>query len=180
MRFQRLLRVPAEQFLRRQEVLLGLALGRADAMLTVSSPSLSRQHLSITRTGDEFFVEDMKSRNGTLLRGMKIAGPVPVGDLLELKLGGEIPLSLVPSRRTPGGLELQLGGERYIVSFGPVPLGIFDWTLDWELEDWVVLRTSAEHPPVNGELALTTTCHLLVGDTLSKARGEAPVLRVIG
>lgn len=157
-----------------------LVIGRADAMLTISSPSLSRQHLRITKTAEGFAVEDMQSRNGTLLRGMKIAGPVPVGDLLELKLGGEVPLTLLPSKRILGTLELQVGGEPYIVAFGPVSLGIYDWTLDWETEDWIVLRTSAEHPPVSGELALTTTCHLLVGDTLSKARGEAPVFRVVG
>lgn len=157
-----------------------VVIGRADALLTVASPSLSRQHLSITKSGSEFLVEDLKSRNGTFLRGMKMTGHVPVGERLELKLGGEVPLVLAPSRRSPGSLELDLGGEHYIVPFGPAQLGILDWTLDWELEDWVVLRTSAETPPLAGELALTTTCHLLVGDALSKARGEAPIFRVIG
>lgn len=157
-----------------------LVIGRSDAMLTISSPALSRQHLRITKSEGDFAVEDMKSRNGTLLRGMKITGSVPVGAQLDLKLGGEIPLTLLPSKRAPGALELQVGGEHYVVAFGAVPLGIFDWTLDWEAEDWVVLRTSAEHPPVNGDLALTTTCHLLVGDALSKARGEAAIFRVLG
>ncbi len=38
---------------------------------------LSRQHLTLERTGDRWTVRDLGSKNGTLLNGVRIAGPTP-------------------------------------------------------------------------------------------------------
>lgn len=55
---------------------LGLAdgerreLGRAD--LAGNDQSISRQHLEFSRAGDRYFVRDLGSKNGTLLRGLAL------------------------------------------------------------------------------------------------------------
>ena len=44
----------------------------ADADLRIDSEELSRKHMLIIRSGDEFSCEDMDSRNGVFLNGVKI------------------------------------------------------------------------------------------------------------
>ena len=57
-----------------------LVIGRAlDADLTLADPFLSRRHSRLYRSGAVLMVEDLGSRNGTLLNGQRIAGPTPVG-----------------------------------------------------------------------------------------------------
>ncbi|MHC4877152.1 MAG: SpoIIE family protein phosphatase [Planctomycetota bacterium] len=47
-----------------------LLIGRGrDCDVTVPSPRISRHHLRITRRGDDYFVEDLNSRNGSSLNG---------------------------------------------------------------------------------------------------------------
>lgn len=58
----------------------GLTIGRSSAS-TLSFPDdngLSRQHLSIERTGDIWFVRDLGSKNGTVLNGVKVTEPAPL------------------------------------------------------------------------------------------------------
>jgi DNA-binding winged helix-turn-helix (wHTH) protein len=50
-------------------------------------PSVSRQHARITVAPDGVTVEDLGSKNGTLLRQERITGPVPLADLDELQIG---------------------------------------------------------------------------------------------
>src|SRR5437016_1571936 len=40
---------------------------------------LSRQHLSIEKTGDEWVVRDLGSKNGTLVNGVRITSAHPLG-----------------------------------------------------------------------------------------------------
>ncbi len=57
-----------------------LVIGRAmDADLTLADPFLSRRHSRLYRSGSSLLVEDLGSRNGTLVNGKVIAGPTPVG-----------------------------------------------------------------------------------------------------
>lgn len=57
-----------------------LTIGRAlDADLTLADPFLSRRHSRLYRSGSGLLVEDLGSRNGTLVNGQRIAGPTPVG-----------------------------------------------------------------------------------------------------
>ncbi|MBU6199213.1 MAG: SpoIIE family protein phosphatase [Xanthomonadaceae bacterium] len=53
----------------------------------LNDPTVSRRHASIRRNGAAWEVSDQDSANGTLLRGMRIAGPVPVTDGDELQFG---------------------------------------------------------------------------------------------
>jgi phosphoserine phosphatase RsbU/P len=65
-----------------------LVVGRAaDADLSLPDPFLSRRHSRFYRMGKSLFVEDLGSRNGTLLNGQAIRGPA------ELKAGDVIRIS---------------------------------------------------------------------------------------
>lgn len=64
-----------------------LVVGRAlDADLTLADPFLSRRHSRFSRKGEDLVVEDLGSRNGTLVNGQRIAGPTPVrpGDVITI------------------------------------------------------------------------------------------------
>lgn len=64
-----------------------LVVGRAlDADLTLSDPFLSRRHSRFFRTGADLFVEDLGSRNGTLVNGQPIQQSTQVrpGDVVKI------------------------------------------------------------------------------------------------
>jgi len=64
-----------------------LVVGRAaDADLTLADPFLSRRHSRFYRAGSAVYVEDLGSRNGTLLNGQKVLEPSPlaVGDTIKI------------------------------------------------------------------------------------------------
>jgi len=63
-------------------------LGRCDDAVTwIDSPSVSRRHARILVAGDTATLEDLGSRNGTYLRGGKIATPSPLTDGDEIRVG---------------------------------------------------------------------------------------------
>jgi len=49
------------------------------ADVTISDRFLSRRHARLFHDGDDWRIEDLGSRNGTLVNGVKIAGPTVVG-----------------------------------------------------------------------------------------------------
>jgi DNA-binding winged helix-turn-helix (wHTH) protein len=62
-------------------------LGRdPDAAVSIDLASVSRRHARITVRDGAATLEDMGSRNGTILRGEKISGPVPLerGDRIQI------------------------------------------------------------------------------------------------
>jgi sigma-B regulation protein RsbU (phosphoserine phosphatase) len=64
-----------------------LIVGRsATSGLTLADPFLSRQHSRFFRRGEGLFVEDLGSRNGTLLNGQSLSAPAEVkpGDVIEI------------------------------------------------------------------------------------------------
>ena len=82
-----------------------LVIGRSSASdLALADPFLSRCHTRVYVQGDTLFVEDLGSRNGTLLNGSQVTEPTEVkaGDVIklsnssidvELESGAETPLS---------------------------------------------------------------------------------------
>lgn len=67
-----------------------LRLGRdSDNDLTLSDPLTSRYHARITRRGEQFVIEDLTSRNGTSVRGVRIpaATPCRLNDRDEIEIG---------------------------------------------------------------------------------------------
>jgi len=63
-------------------------LGRVDeGVVWIDSPSVSRRHARIRVEGGQAVLEDLGSKNGTLLRGQRISAPVPLADGDEIRLG---------------------------------------------------------------------------------------------
>ncbi len=63
-------------------------LGRCDdAVAWIESPSVSRRHARIVVSGETAVLEDLGSRNGTYLGGARIAGPSPLTDGDEIRVG---------------------------------------------------------------------------------------------
>lgn len=63
-----------------------LILGRGEkATLLLDSEEVSRQHAKLTRTDGEYTIEDLGSRNGIVLNGLRVhAAVLRDGDVLQL------------------------------------------------------------------------------------------------
>jgi hypothetical protein len=162
-------------------VVLGaeVVIGRM-ATIAVASAALSRQHLTVARRGGEVIVRDLGSRNGTLLRGLALAGEALVGDAIELRLGKEVPLVVRPSPELAGAVALEIAGARYVAPLGPARLGVGAWRIERGPDRWVELVTDDEPPAFAGALQLAPRVTLLRGDAISEERGGPAVLRVEG
>jgi hypothetical protein len=156
-----------------------LVVGRTEGSLVVSSAALSRKHLEIVRSGGVVVVRDLGSRNGTLLRGMRIAGALPVGEGLSLLLGGEMKLEVGPSPSMKDALDVEVGGQRYVASLGPARLGVGSWRLERADDEWIELVTEDTPQAFLGDMAMSSRTTLLVGDRMSASRGGPTVLEVL-
>lgn len=65
-----------------------LVLGREPGLVgTIDSDSVSRRHARLTWDGQDAFLEDLGSKNGTFLGGVRISGPVALKDGDEVRFG---------------------------------------------------------------------------------------------
>jgi hypothetical protein len=86
-----------------------LLIGRAeDCDIRPLGEEVSRRHCSVVATDAEMTVEDLKSRNGTYVNGVRIAAKTVVadGDILrvgplELKISFAVPAAAVPQAAAP-------------------------------------------------------------------------------
>jgi pSer/pThr/pTyr-binding forkhead associated (FHA) protein len=64
----------------------------ADSDLAIQDRQVSRYHARISRTKEGYVIEDLGSKNGTHLNGVRIPGPVLLqdGDLIQIALAMEI------------------------------------------------------------------------------------------
>ncbi len=72
---------------RRYRLSGSLVLGRSDECdVQLDDTRVSRRHASLTRDGDRWILEDLGSRNGTLVNGERLAGPraLAFGDRVQL------------------------------------------------------------------------------------------------
>ncbi|WP_394822393.1 FHA domain-containing protein [Pendulispora albinea] len=156
-----------------------IVLGRTEGEILVASHAVSRRHLRIVREGSETFVMDVGSRNGTQLRGMRIAGRLAVGEGLELRLGNELPVRLSPAAEIEGATAVEVAGRRYLLPFGPAKLPVGDWQLEQGESEWIDLVTG-EPRAFLGDAVLAARATLLVGDRIGRARGGPCVLEIAG
>lgn len=80
-------------------------IGRSDADIVVRGTSVSRQHAEIVSEGGRFVVRDLGSRNGTLVAGMPLAGPLAIEGVIEVGLGDDVSVKVRPSG---AGIELEV------------------------------------------------------------------------
>jgi hypothetical protein len=165
---------------RAMKLVLGseVVVGRV-ATVAIASAAVSRQHVAVARGADgAFVVRDLGSRNGTLLRGLALAGEALVGEGIELRLGKEVPLVVQPAAELPGAVALEIGGARYVAPLGPARLDVGAWRLERGEDGWVELATDDDPPAFIGVLQLSARITLLAGDAVAVARGTDPVLTV--
>lgn len=155
-----------------------VVIGRTEGAIKVPSNAVSREHLRIAREGDAVVVRDLQSRNGTQLRGINLAGPLPVGDGLELKLGKEVPLRIAPSKRLEGAVEIDVSGEKYYACLGPTRTPAPGIDLVAGVDGWIELVATGTRA-FQGGVELVPRATLLLGDAISTTRGGEPALRVI-
>lgn len=155
-----------------------VVIGRTEGAIKVSSNAVSRQHLRIARDGADVVVRDLASRNGTQLRGINLAGPLPVREGLELELGKEVPLRIAPSQRLAGAVEIEVSGERYHAWLGATHTPVAGIDLAPGPDGWLELVSTGARAYAK-DVELVPRATLLLGDTISTTRGGAPVLRVI-
>jgi diguanylate cyclase (GGDEF)-like protein len=72
-----------------------LVVGRgADCELRIDDPGLSRRHVQVVRRGDEPTIEDLGSRNGTLVDGELLVAPRAVHDGARVTIGRDTVLRI--------------------------------------------------------------------------------------
>lgn len=99
--------LPVKQWLILERRLIPLmegvnVIGRApDAAIQIDAPALSRYHARIQVTKGQTSVEDLGSKNGTLLNGQRITKPMRLGDGDEVRLGAIVLIFRISSDLDP-------------------------------------------------------------------------------
>ncbi|MBX3191334.1 MAG: FHA domain-containing protein [Labilithrix sp.] len=155
-----------------------IVVGRSEGAIKVSSNAVSREHLRISREGDDAVVRDLESRNGTQLRGINLAGALPVKGGLELKLGKEVSFRIAPSKRFEDAFEIDVAGQKYVAFLGPARMPIPGFALASGADGWIELVADGVHAYV-GDVEWATRATLLAGDALARERAGDVVLRVV-
>ena len=81
----------------------------AGCALRFNDPAMSRRHVRIVRRRDELFVEDLGSRNGTLVNGERAKAPLAVrdGDTIEVGTRELVVLAVATTGVEPATLDLE-------------------------------------------------------------------------
>jgi predicted Zn finger-like uncharacterized protein len=72
-----------------------VTIGRTGADLALNDSEISRAHAAVEIRDTMFYVEDLKSTNGTLVDGQKIAGPTELQNHSEFQVGGSTLMLIV-------------------------------------------------------------------------------------
>jgi ABC-type multidrug transport system ATPase subunit/pSer/pThr/pTyr-binding forkhead associated (FHA) protein len=85
---------PGQEFqLTQDNIILGRETG-PDVDYAISSPTISRRHACITRKGQQYFLMDLGSSNGTFLNGERLGGePRPLDSGDRIQLGSSVTLT---------------------------------------------------------------------------------------
>jgi predicted Zn finger-like uncharacterized protein len=70
-------------------------IGRTGSDLALNDSEISRNHAAVEIRDTQFFVEDLKSTNGTLVEGQKIAAPTELQNHSEFQVGGSTLMLIV-------------------------------------------------------------------------------------
>lgn len=82
------------------DIMQETTIGRiADNTVSIPEPHISKTHCRITLQGGGYVLEDLGSRNGTLINGTRIAAPTPLQNGTRFSLGGTECIFLIEDRR---------------------------------------------------------------------------------
>lgn len=157
-----------------------VTIGRAGATIVVASRAISRRHLRVFRGAGGPMVEDLHTRNGTTLAGASLSSPLPVGQGLELSLGGEVPCRVGV---LGGEVCIDVAGERAWAPLGPLVIGSLEVSLSGPGGDessFVVVTCRAEPRPYLGDYRLGARLELALGDVVKASKGGDVLLRATG
>ena len=87
-----------------------MVIGRDEngCQIVIPHHAVSRKHAQITRTGNQFFIEDLKSRNKTYLNNRPVETRTPLNDQDRIKICDF--LATYPELFTPRAARLPVGG----------------------------------------------------------------------
>jgi ABC transport system ATP-binding/permease protein len=80
-----------------------------EVVIDAAAAVVSRRHAEIKKTGEQFFISDLKSFNGTLVDGKRITETVPLFDGDEIQLGAGGPLLRLIDPANPASAKKSLG-----------------------------------------------------------------------
>jgi predicted Zn finger-like uncharacterized protein len=72
-----------------------VTIGRTGSDIPLNDSEISRAHAAVEIRDTAFFVEDLKSTNGTLVDGQKITGPTELQNHSEFQVGGSTLMLIV-------------------------------------------------------------------------------------
>src|SRR5260221_12066166 len=81
-----------------------------EVVIDAAAAVVSRRHAEIKKTGDQFFISDLKSFNGTLVHGKRITETVALFDGDEIQLGAGGPLLRLSDPAHPASARSAEGG----------------------------------------------------------------------
>jgi pSer/pThr/pTyr-binding forkhead associated (FHA) protein len=115
-------------------------IGRSpDCQLSLDDPLVSRRHAILVVQPETVYIEDLGSRNGVLVNGKRIAGPVRVNDGDQIQVGSQVmTLVGVPGSETSNRENSQVAQRRQV--HGPEVITITG------VENEELAAATAEHP----------------------------------
>ncbi len=135
------------------EVLIGRS---PECDIILPDRQVSRRHARVFREGEDYYVEDLGSKNGTWVNGQPVHGPVRLkdGDEIQIALrfklafvgtGATAPLEVAPSAPATRGLYVDTEARRVFVNGREVipPLSLAQFrllTLLWQAGGGIVTR----------------------------------------
>ncbi len=141
-----------------------LLIGRAEECdLRPLSEEVSRRHCAITKRDDALWAEDLRSRNGTFVNGLKISEPQQLADGDLVRVGSlelKVSVAVEPPLETEEDISrLLLGGDQ--------PAGMHDTTRSLQAaDDSAIVHGTAE---LQDKDAAATTA--ISSESLEKAKG---------
>lgn len=145
---------------------LPVTLGR-EGDVRVRGTSVSRAHCRVLRDARGCVLEDLESRNGTLVRGVPLGAPLVLAEATEVGLGDDVLVRVEPGTeglavRVLSGLD---AGSVTLVGAGPLPLPGVAGSVTFE-GGFVVLRAAAGATLTLAGQRCVAPVDLLVGDEL--------------
>ena len=163
---------------RRTFVALGepIIIGRSEGTIVLPSPALSRKHLAMERGPAGPIVRDLRSRNGTMLAGARLAGPIEIGGGITLSLGGQIECRLEPWRDNV--IQIVMDDRTWLAPLGDLQVDSF--VLAQSPGCLQLAQGAAASPALLNGLVANMPIDLCGGDEIRTSRDGPVLLKVLG